>query len=148
MENTILDAEEFANEHDYRDYLAPKWKRFINYIIDTTCLTFGFGIVYGIFINNNVSGWESVRVNIYGVLVVKTIYFFCELYTGKTLGKLITGTRVVSVFDEPITANQILIRTLSRIVPFEPFSMLFGYTAWHDDWSDTAVVNKNYQTSY
>ena len=72
------------------------------------------------------------------------VYFLSELYTGKTLGKLITGTKVISTDDNNLTAQQILYRTLSRIVPFEPFSMFFSNTAWHDDWSDTVVVNNNF----
>lgn len=34
MENTILGVEEIAKEQDYRDYLAPKWKRLVNFLFD------------------------------------------------------------------------------------------------------------------
>ena len=83
-------------------------------------------------------------VNVYAVLICLVLYFVSELYTGKTLGKLITGTKVISTEDDKPTGQEILYRTLSRIVPFEPFSMFFSNTTWHDDWSDTVVVNNNF----
>jgi hypothetical protein len=36
--------------------------------------------------------------------------------------------------------SQILGRTFSRFVPFEPFSFLGSGHGWHDRWSDTRVV--------
>jgi len=78
------------------------------------------------------------------IFIQLILYFFSEFYTGKSLGKLITGTKVISLEEKPFTAKQILIRTFSRIVPFESLSLLFSFQPWHDDWSNTAVVNKDF----
>ncbi len=68
-----------------------------------------------------------------------------EYFTkGKTIGKYITGSRVVSTDGTDPSFNQYLIRNIARLVPFEPFSF-FTEDGWHDRWSDTRVINmKNY----
>ena len=66
-------------------------------------------------------------------------YTLCEkLFNGRTLGKLITGTKAVRLDGSPLTLWNALLRSLSRIVPFEPLSG-FG-TPWHDSWTDTTVI--------
>ena len=144
MENTLLDFDEIAKDHDFKNHLAPKWKRFVNLLIDVYAIQIAFRVFYELNIDENPQGWDDVMVNIYAVLFCMLVYFLSELYTGKTLGKLITGTKVISTDDNNLTAQQILYRTLSRRVPFEPFSMFFSNTAWHDEWSDTVVVNNNF----
>jgi uncharacterized RDD family membrane protein YckC len=70
-------------------------------------------------------------------------HFLFEVTLGRTPGKFLTGTRVVSADGGRATAGQILGRTLARYVPFEPFSFLFGGnppSGWHDKWSNTRVV--------
>jgi uncharacterized RDD family membrane protein YckC len=144
MENTLLDYDEILKEDDYRNHLAPKWKRFVNLLIDVYAIQIAFRVFYELYFGENPQGWDDVMVNIYAVRLCMILYFVSEFYTGKTLGKLITGTKVISTEDDKPTAQQILYRTLSRIVPFEPFSIFFSNTTWHDDWSDTVVVNNNF----
>lgn len=143
MDNSLLDFDEIAKD-DFRNHLAPKWKRFINLLVDVYGIQIAFRVFYALYVEENPQGWDNVMVNIYAVLICLVVYFVSEFYTGKTLGKLITGTKVISTDDDKPTTQQILYRTLSRIVPFEPFSMFFSNTAWHDDWSDTVVVNNNF----
>jgi len=72
-------------------------------------------------------------------------YLLCEGIWYKTIGKLITGTRVVQVTGETPTATQILIRTLVRFIPLEFITYLDGSkrpSGWHDRWSRTRVVNE------
>ena len=59
--------------------------------------------------------------------IIGTFYYslFEYLSGGRTIGKLLTGTMVVSEDGRPLTYPQVLGRTLSRFVPFEPFSF-FG----------------------
>ncbi|WP_431610788.1 RDD family protein [Chryseobacterium sp. 'Rf worker isolate 10'] len=73
-------------------------------------------------------------------------YFLMENYLdGRTVAKYITGTKVISTDGTKPTTQQIIYRTLSRIVPFDGLSFL-GVNGWHDKWSDTRVINiKNYQ---
>ena len=67
-------------------------------------------------------------------------YTLCEkLFRGQTIGKLITGTRAIRTDGSDLTLRNAFLRTLSRLVPFEPFST-FGGRPWHDTWTDTMVV--------
>lgn len=68
-------------------------------------------------------------------------YIIFEGAVGRTPGKLITGTKVVTEDGGTPTFGQVVGRTLSRFVPFEPFSF-FGSEprGWHDRWSGTRVV--------
>ncbi|WP_426481730.1 RDD family protein [Chryseobacterium sp. R2ACT005] len=73
-------------------------------------------------------------------------YFLMENYLdGRTIAKYITGTKVISTDGTKPTTQQIIYRSLSRIVPFDGLSFL-GVNGWHDSWSYTRVINvKNYQ---
>lgn len=68
-------------------------------------------------------------------------YFIMESFFGRTIGKLVTRTRVVDESGSRPTAGRIAGRTLARIIPFEPFSF-FGNEprGWHDTLSKTWVV--------
>ena len=135
------------------DSQAEKILRFLNYIID-------YAVVYLIFIGiaffaailtyvditflyeimdkySNVNRWTDY-------LVTNTVYFlyiFCaENFTkGRSLGKYITGTKVIMIDGTTPTPKDFLIRNLSRIVPFDGLSFL-GSLGWHDNWSETRVV--------
>ena len=67
-------------------------------------------------------------------------YFFLEFFTNRTLGKLFTGTSVIAQSGEKPSVSQILIRTFSRLIPFEVLSFLFDDRGWHDKISKTFVV--------
>ena len=60
-----------------------------------------------------------------------------------TIGKYITGTRVVDLNGDAPDIEQYVKRSFSRIVPFEALSF-FGSTpgGWHDRWSDTLVIDE------
>jgi uncharacterized RDD family membrane protein YckC len=75
------------------------------------------------------------------VLALMLCYVLPEWLFGRTLGKLVTGTKVVSLDRGRPSFLRIVLRTLIRFVPFEPLSFVFGgLTGWHDDWSRTRVV--------
>lgn len=74
------------------------------------------------------------------VLLYAFIMFLTEkLSKGRSLGKLITGTKVVKSDGSELTTDDLLKRNFSRAVPFDPLSF-FGNNGWHDKWSDTNVV--------
>jgi uncharacterized RDD family membrane protein YckC len=78
---------------------------------------------------------------LYGLISMFIYYLVFEGTSGRSLGKLVTGTRVVTESGGRPTLSQICGRTLSRLVPFEPFSFLGASpTGWHDRWSGTRVV--------
>ena len=67
-------------------------------------------------------------------------YTFCEkVFKGYTLGKLITGTKAIREDGLELNFKDAILRSLARLVPFEPFSA-FSYRPWHDRWTKTMVV--------
>ena len=74
------------------------------------------------------------------LLLYAFIMFVTEkLSGGRSLGKLITGTKVVKSDGSELTTDDLLKRNFSRAVPFDQLSFL-GSNGWHDRWSDTNVV--------
>ncbi|MGO4292007.1 RDD family protein [Chitinophaga sp. RAB17] len=64
------------------------------------------------------------------------------IFRGRTLGKLITGTRAVNMDGTAITPLKAFYRGIIRAVPFNPMSGLGTGTCnpWHDRWTDTCVI--------
>ncbi|GAB6195764.1 RDD family protein [Lysobacter xanthus] len=63
---------------------------------------------------------------------------------GRTPGKLVFGTRVVNAAGGDASFSQVVGRTLSRFIPFEPLSVLFATDGeamgWHDSIARTKVI--------
>lgn len=85
--------------------------------------------------------FETVLISIAGVLFF-AYHLICESIWQRTLGKLITKTKVVDKEGNKPSFLKILGRSLARYIPFEPLSFLFsGYPiGWHDSLSNTLVV--------
>ena len=58
---------------------------------------------------------------------------------GRSVGKLITGTRAVKDDGSAISWKDALLRSLCRLIPFEVFSGFSGHP-WHDSLTSTRVV--------
>ena len=130
--------------------------RFLNLLID---MIFFYGIVllvgavFGVIFMNTGEDIETsflVREDASSILLqyllIYTVYI--GVYTllegvarGKTLGKLITGTRAVKTDGSNLSWKDAFMRSLCRIVPFEAFSA-FGGHPWHDRWTNTMVVKE------
>ena len=67
-------------------------------------------------------------------------YLLTESIFQRTLGKVLTKTKVVSLTGEKPTLKQVIFRTLSRSIPFEYFSYLATVEGIHDRLSKTRVV--------
>lgn len=125
---------------------AERWRRFVNLIVDYfgfMALAFVVGIVIGVFGGSRaVEAMQGLGTQyLFGFLVMLAYYVPLELFFGRTLGKLVTGTRVVDENGEPPGAGRILGRTLCRFIPFEPFSFFAASASgWHDTISKTRVV--------
>lgn len=133
---------------------ASQNKRFANYFIDNIVLrilALGVGLVFGFLwamsngggVNPNDEIMFDVIGFLVGILSTLTYYAALEAIFGVTLGKLITGTRVVHTDGSRASVSQILGRSLARMIPFEPLSYLFGdkTLGWHDTMSNTKVVD-------
>ena len=135
---------------------ASTGQRFLNFLIDNLLLRFGLSMLTGMAVgmtlafvapdymlelsqsDNTFGLWAlSYLIVIVNYLVYYTI---CEkAFKGYTLGKLITGTRAVREDGNELTLRDALLRSLSRLVPFEVFSAFGGYP-WHDSWTKTRVI--------
>lgn len=137
---------------------ASTSKRFGNYLIDVLFCQYALGFATGYLvatIMNAVNpvflyealygdGQTSFYIYLYLVAIFTWVFYYtiCEkAFRGITLGKLITGTRAIREDGSELTFKDALLRSLSRIVPFEVFSALGG-RPWHDTWTKTVVVNR------
>ena len=75
------------------------------------------------------------------LLLFPALYAFCEFVWQRTPGKWLTKTVVIDEYGNKPSGGAIVLRSICRFVPFEPFSCLGDYShGWHDRWSKTWVV--------
>lgn len=119
--------------------------RFANFIVDrfavvgvTFCMGFVVGMLGGLEFVESSGVWIDLTLGIGGTLVY---YAATESIFGRTLGKLITGTKVIGEDGFKPSFGRAMLRTLCRFIPFEPFSF-FGAErrGWHDSIAKTWVV--------
>jgi uncharacterized RDD family membrane protein YckC len=126
-------------------------KRFANFLLDGIFMVlmgivFGFllGVVLAMFSPDSLSFFETDNFFLeyfLNFLIGMVYYSFFEAMTGQTPAKYITKTRVVNEEGEKPDMNTILIRSLCRYIPFEPFSFLGSDNrGWHDTISKTQVI--------
>ena len=127
--------------------LASRNKRLLNFLIDYIMV---FVVLMTFMVVLEVAGIsvEEMAEGIIGNILSILFYFLCYVMIeggsrGKTLGKAITKTRVVTLAGEQPDFETFIKRSLIRLVPFEPFSF-FGseVRGWHDRWSDTMVIDE------
>lgn len=142
-----LDMDDIRNALHTQE--ADKGKRFLNLIIDRIfmiIMTVIIASIYGVFLGlTNPSAVDNFEVSkvmeyVLGAIISIVYYTLMEATTGRTIGKLITKTKVVDTEGNKPDFGTIFIRSLSRIVPFDALSFLFGDNGWHDSWSNTRVV--------
>ncbi len=133
--------------------IATTGQRFLTMIIDFLGYIFLSAVIGFTFtLLNIIDILDQIHDYIFGILIMSLYYIPQEVMWGRTLGKLIMGTQVVSISGKPAPFSQIFGRTLIRFVPFEAFSFLGGRghpQGWHDSWSKTKVVSlrKKHQVS-
>ncbi|WP_298901643.1 RDD family protein [uncultured Psychroserpens sp.] len=113
-----------------------KATRFANYIIDML-------IVYMLFII------FTLFENDYGLYyfvfngIMFSYYFLFEVTTSQTIGKIITKTEVVRKDGSKASFIKILIRSISRLIPVDWLSYMFGNDiGMHDLFSNTVLKKK------
>ena len=134
-------------------------KRFINLILDSIfyiAFVFTFtiilylilestGMMSGSFYKDNEKLIDSILGNIIGIGLYFLYYVYFEFKFNKTIGKIITGTKVILINGEKPDIITLILRTLCRLIPFDVFSYLFKKEGWHDRFSKTMVVDKDYK---
>ncbi len=150
----LLEEESSLFQYEY----ATSWQRFFNLVIDNLLMNYGLsyltGFLLGIILREVAPGFLtkiiysgstfSTEMLLFGYLLsflnYLLYYTLCEkLFKGYTLGKLITGTRAIRQDGNELTFKDAILRSLSRLVPFEVFSG-FNTLTWHDSWTNTMVV--------
>jgi uncharacterized RDD family membrane protein YckC len=129
---------------------ATVGQRFLNMLIDLAgffVIIIGFGffgaLVWG---ESFVEGLDSINPIMDRILTSIAFGLYISvvegLTKGRSLGKLVTRTKAVTIYNEPTTWSNSFARGFSRVVPFEALSA-FGGNPWHDRWTDTRVVKIN-----
>ena len=118
---------------------ASKLRRLITCFIDLGCSFFLFLAILRI-LPAKLIPLESYRFLLLGSSFL--YYAASELLFLRTVGKVITGTSIVTTTDEEPVWGQLLLRTACRFLPLEPLSLLFSQrkVGWHDRFSKTKVI--------
>jgi len=132
---------------------ADSGKRFVNYLID---FVFFIVVAVGFFVGMDTLSVGSMDVffddstgaDLFFRVVFTILYAVFmsateAIFKGKTLGKLVTGTRAVNLDGSPISVGTAFGRGFSRAVPFCAFSA-FGTPCnpWQDKWTSTMVIDE------
>ncbi|MCX6313557.1 MAG: RDD family protein [Sphingobacteriales bacterium] len=132
---------------------ATGGQRLANYLIDIASF-YALFIILGIIIalvspstienlDTDTGGFQLIDRLISLLLYAVYLGFAETVLKGKTLGKLITGTRAVNLDGSKITASTAFSRGFSRAVPFCVFSALGSpCNPWQDKWTDTMVIDE------
>ena len=147
MEEQILDIDEGATS--YHRKVATKGIRFANMLVDTLLIgipvsflanfiLFGEAITTG---PSQLSLDNQLKTYALNMAIYMVYYIVMEHNFGKTIGKMMTNTRVVTHSGGKPTFGQIVGRSFARYIPFEAFSFL-GDTGigWHDSLTGTYVI--------
>lgn len=148
-----IKEESFLEENEQYLVRASTGQRFGNYIIDVI-MFYGFAIGIGVLVAltspssfddlDEESGAFNFMDRIISLIAYAVIMGLIEgLTKGKSLGKLITGTRAVNLDGSTISFGTAFGRGFSRAVPFCAFSA-FGTPCnpWQDSWTNTMVVDE------
>ena len=128
------------------EWLASRWRRLVNLLVDfggfLMLLTIGT-IPLSLYppLLGALSGPGRM---VYELAMFFLYYVSLESLTGRTLGKFLTRTRVVSATGHPPTFGQVMMRTVLRLIPFEPFTFFARGPGLHDRGSRTRVVLNRY----
>jgi uncharacterized RDD family membrane protein YckC len=124
-----------ANSSTY--HVARLGQRFADYVVDLIVIyiiLFMFALVSkgGIYF-------------ILSILISPIYYIVTESMWQRTVGKFVTGTKVVTFSGEKPEFWQIVGRSFARWIPFEAFSFFGGgHAGWHDTLAETLVVPNEY----
>lgn len=133
--------------------LASRSQRMVNIIIDTIVYIVLVVLVrvfprflYYVFDYDGLLIWFSelspAAVTTINVSIFVLYFVLMEWLTQRTLGKFISGTKVVLADGTPPGIGAVLLRTACRYIPLELFSV-FGEGArmWHDSIPNTYIID-------
>ena len=137
------------------DLWATRGQRFMNCILDLLFVHIIMGsiattvVIIGDITNNyELSNWVESTTTLERLLLWAVIlflyYFLAETYFSRTFAKYFTKTIVVTKNGSRPKIHTVFIRTLTRFIPLECLTFLWGdLRGLHDLFSDTYVVRKH-----
>lgn len=149
MQDNFLDASEIqSNNPVFRK--ATAGTRLANYFIDLII----FYVIYLTLLIGVLGSESSIVIAMAKNPVIDRLatMIFYALYMilieiamgGRSIGKMITNTKVVDEAGNRPDNNTLFLRNISRAVPFDQLSFLGSETrGWHDKWSNTYVVHND-----
>lgn len=129
--------------------IAPWEKRLINLIIDSMVVQLIYLLIIliiGSVIIDKENSFEQSTIiefnnTLYFLILYVFYYFIFEGLTGRTIGKYITRTRVVTDSGNKLPFGKVLIRSIVRLFFIEVISFFTtNPVGWHDRLSGTKVV--------
>ena len=143
-----MEQESLLTGIEFTPVLASTGQRFLNFLINAIIFSFCHGFFSGVIalagtqlLLPETSLFYQLTVEFISFFFYYILYFLSELvFKGRTIGKFITGTKAVNEDSTEVGPKAILIRSLVRMIPFEPFSAL-NRRPWHDKWSQTYVID-------
>lgn len=145
-ENLLQDIEqELASQQDAKAEL-----RFVNYVIDLLSY-YAIVIVFVLLVAASAYGskvFEAIeRMSDVSDFVLLHVFYGLYImivegvFKGKTLGKLITGTRVIHERTSSFSWRDAIRRGIMRMIPLEYFTACVG-SPFHDQWTATRVIKE------
>lgn len=144
VEEIKTDLEEKIEEE--KEFDSKKVKsaiRLLNFIIDSIAFLIVFailGFIIGLFYNTD----NQVIIQLAGYVLLAVAFFgyyiFMEYKYQKTIGKLITKTKVMRADGEKAQLGDIIARTFCRLIPFDRLSFIFTSNGFHDRLSNTTLI--------
>jgi uncharacterized RDD family membrane protein YckC len=124
---------------------ASKGARFLNLIIDyimqVVVIIVFTAIALAVGGDKAMGTLDDIPDLLLGIVAMFSYYIVMEAAFGRTVGKLVTGTKVVNKEGQKASFKQILGRTFARIIPFEAFTFLGSQgRGLHDEMPKTYVV--------
>lgn len=134
-----------SNEQKVNKNTVSSFTRFLNFIIDSICLSIVYVVlifIFGLFLTVSIE--NEVLLSVFAILIFIAsdvlYYSVLEIKFQKTVGKFITKTKVVKITGEKPDNSEIIARSFYRLVPFDRISFLFFRNGIHDYLSKTKVV--------
>ena len=126
---------------------ASRWRRVLNYVLDYVgmiLLVMVLAVVLALIgAEDLLNRMESTPDLVLGLVATFIYYVPLEGWLGFTLGKLVTGTVVVTTQGGKPSFGAVIGRTFCRFIPFEAFSIFTrGRVCWHDQIPGTKVVER------
>ena len=144
MSNLVQSAES-TNTASTEMKIASTGQRFMTYILDLLFFYIS-GFVMLFILDRFLPGDRLANRQdyVFGIVLFILYYVLQEAFWGRTLGKVIAGTRVVKEDGTKISFGQAIIRTLFRFIFIEVISFFGGHghpVGWHDRIAKTKVVS-------